>query len=125
MSELLPKHARDVELELGVPGGTAAVEVVVLLLPGGRDGGTVHRTERGGISEIWKLKSGICNRGIPDERRGNPRFEMADDRFKIPEISDKRLANEIAHLPGADKAKIWEPEPSIVYSWGGEGKKAA
>jgi methylamine---glutamate N-methyltransferase subunit A len=31
----------------------------------------------------------------------------------------------IAHLPGADKAKIWEPEPSIVYSWGGEGKKAA
>jgi methylamine---glutamate N-methyltransferase subunit A len=31
----------------------------------------------------------------------------------------------IAHLPGADNAKIWEPEPSIVYSWGGEGKKAA
>jgi methylamine---glutamate N-methyltransferase subunit A len=31
----------------------------------------------------------------------------------------------IAHLPGADKAKIWEPEPSIVYSWGGEGKAAA
>jgi methylamine---glutamate N-methyltransferase subunit A len=25
----------------------------------------------------------------------------------------------IAHLPGADKAKIWEPEPSKVYSWGG------
>jgi methylamine---glutamate N-methyltransferase subunit A len=31
----------------------------------------------------------------------------------------------IAHLPGAEKAKIWEPEPSIVYSWGGDGKKAA
>ncbi|MEP6826589.1 MAG: amidophosphoribosyltransferase, partial [Aestuariivirga sp.] len=25
----------------------------------------------------------------------------------------------IAHLPGADKARIWEPEPAIVYSWGG------
>jgi glutamate synthase domain-containing protein 1 len=25
----------------------------------------------------------------------------------------------IAHLPGADEAKIWEPEPSIVYTWGG------
>ncbi len=24
----------------------------------------------------------------------------------------------IAHLPGADDAKIWEPEPSKVYSWG-------
>ncbi len=24
----------------------------------------------------------------------------------------------IAHLPGADDAKIWEPEPSTVYSWG-------
>jgi len=31
----------------------------------------------------------------------------------------------IAHLPGADKAKIWEPAPSVVYSWGGEGKKKA
>lgn len=31
----------------------------------------------------------------------------------------------IAHLPGADKAKIWEPEPSTVYVWGGEGKAAA
>ena len=25
----------------------------------------------------------------------------------------------IAHLPGADKARIWEPEPATVYSWGG------
>ena len=25
----------------------------------------------------------------------------------------------IAHLPGADTAKIWEPEPTIVYTWGG------
>ena len=24
----------------------------------------------------------------------------------------------IAHLPGADKARIWEPEPATVYSWG-------
>jgi len=31
----------------------------------------------------------------------------------------------IAHLPGADTAKIWEPAPSVVYSWGGEGKKKA
>ena len=24
----------------------------------------------------------------------------------------------IAHLPGADTAKIWEPEPSKIYTWG-------
>jgi methylamine---glutamate N-methyltransferase subunit A len=27
----------------------------------------------------------------------------------------------IAHLPGADDAKIWEPEPSKIYTWGGTG----
>jgi amidophosphoribosyltransferase len=26
----------------------------------------------------------------------------------------------IAHLPGADKARIWEPEPTTVYTWGSE-----
>ncbi len=25
----------------------------------------------------------------------------------------------ISHLPGADDAKIWEPEPATVYTWGG------
>jgi amidophosphoribosyltransferase len=25
----------------------------------------------------------------------------------------------LAHLPGAETAKIWEPEPSTVYTWGG------
>ena len=25
----------------------------------------------------------------------------------------------IAHLPGADNAKIWEPEPCTIYTWGG------
>jgi hypothetical protein len=25
----------------------------------------------------------------------------------------------IAHLPSADKAKIWEPEPVKIYTWGG------
>ena len=25
----------------------------------------------------------------------------------------------IAHLPGADEAKIWEPEPQTIYTWGG------
>ena len=24
----------------------------------------------------------------------------------------------IAHLPGADDARIWEPEPSTIYTWG-------
>lgn len=24
----------------------------------------------------------------------------------------------IAHLPGADDAKIWEPEPTTIYTWG-------
>ena len=26
----------------------------------------------------------------------------------------------LAYLPGADKAKVWEPEPAVVYSWGRE-----
>jgi amidophosphoribosyltransferase len=26
----------------------------------------------------------------------------------------------IAHLPGAEQAKIWEPEPTTVYTWGGQ-----
>jgi amidophosphoribosyltransferase len=25
----------------------------------------------------------------------------------------------IAHLPGADKARIWEPEPQTIYTWEG------
>jgi glutamate synthase domain-containing protein 1 len=25
----------------------------------------------------------------------------------------------IAHLPGADDARIWEPEPSTIYTWEG------
>jgi glutamate synthase domain-containing protein 1 len=25
----------------------------------------------------------------------------------------------IAHLPGADRARIWEPAPQTVYSWEG------
>lgn len=25
----------------------------------------------------------------------------------------------LAGLPGIDKAKVWEPEPGVVYSWGG------
>jgi glutamate synthase domain-containing protein 1 len=25
----------------------------------------------------------------------------------------------IAHLPGSDKAKIWEPAPQTIYNWGG------
>ncbi len=25
----------------------------------------------------------------------------------------------IAHLPGADQAKIWEPAPQTIYNWGG------
>ena len=25
----------------------------------------------------------------------------------------------IAHLPGAEDAKVWEPEPTTIYTWGG------
>ena len=27
----------------------------------------------------------------------------------------------IAHLPGADTARIWEPEPDKIYTWGSGG----
>jgi amidophosphoribosyltransferase len=26
----------------------------------------------------------------------------------------------IAHLPGSDDAKVWEPEPAKIYTWGGQ-----
>ena len=31
----------------------------------------------------------------------------------------------IAPLPGVEAARIWEPEPGIVYSWGRDGMRAA
>lgn len=31
----------------------------------------------------------------------------------------------IAQLPGVEAARIWEPEPGVVYTWGGEGMRAA
>lgn len=31
----------------------------------------------------------------------------------------------IAPLPGVETARIWEPEPGVVYSWGGETARAA
>jgi amidophosphoribosyltransferase len=31
----------------------------------------------------------------------------------------------IAQLPGVENARIWEPEPGVVYTWGGEGMRAA
>ena len=36
-------------------------------------------------------------------------------------VSDQRSTEyrAIAHLPGADDAKIWEPEPTTIYTWGG------
>jgi amidophosphoribosyltransferase len=27
----------------------------------------------------------------------------------------------LVNLPGVDKARVWEPQPATVYSWGGEG----
>jgi amidophosphoribosyltransferase len=31
----------------------------------------------------------------------------------------------ISPLPGVETARIWEPEPGVVYSWGGEAGRAA
>ena len=31
----------------------------------------------------------------------------------------------IAQLPGADKARVWEPEPAKIYTWEGEHKTGA
>lgn len=31
----------------------------------------------------------------------------------------------IAPLPGVDAARIWEPEPGVVYTWGRDGLRAA
>ena len=31
----------------------------------------------------------------------------------------------IAPLPGVESARIWEPEPGTVYSWGGDARRAA
>jgi len=31
----------------------------------------------------------------------------------------------IAPLPGVETARIWEPEPGVVYSWGGDARRVA
>jgi methylamine---glutamate N-methyltransferase subunit A len=31
----------------------------------------------------------------------------------------------IATLPGSDTARIWEPKPQTIYTWGGDGKAVA
>ena len=31
----------------------------------------------------------------------------------------------IAHLPGADDARIWEPEPTTIYTWGADTHERA
>ncbi len=36
----------------------------------------------------------------------------------LEKLSDTEF-RAIAHLPGADTARIWEPEPTTIYTWGG------
>ena len=48
--------------------------------------------------------------------RGEPAV-MAETDDWVAMASEFRS---LAHLPGADVAKVWEPEPGVVYSWGRE-----
>ena len=37
--------------------------------------------------------------------------------FCLPGFASEYRA--LARLPGIDGARVWEPEPATVYSWGG------
>ena len=41
------------------------------------------------------------------------------ERFAVVVGNDVGQPPDVAHLPGADKAKIWEPAPQTIYNWGG------
>ena len=36
----------------------------------------------------------------------------------LPKASEWRA---LAHLPGVEHARIWEPEPEVIYAWSREG----
>lgn len=107
---------------------------------------TENDTEVAAAYMTWKLRSGVpLKQALEDSLKDLDGFftflvgtadgfavvrdPIACKHAVIAETDDwVAMATEyraIAHLPGADKAKIWEPEPSKVYSWGGEGKAAA
>ena len=44
---------------------------------------------------------------------------LAPGLYRWPGLTTPTEFRAIAHLPGADKAKIWEPAPQTIYNWGG------
>jgi glutamate synthase domain-containing protein 1 len=101
---------------------------------------TENDTEVAAAYMTWKLRSGVSlKQALEDSLKDLDGFftflvgtangfavvrdPIACKHAVIAETDDwVAMATEyraIAHLPGADSAKIWEPEPSKVYSWGG------
>lgn len=101
---------------------------------------TENDTEVAAAYMTWKLRSGASLRqtledGIKDldgfytflvgtaDGFAVVRDPIACKHAVLAETGDwVAMATEyraIAHLPGADDAKIWEPEPATVYTWGG------
>ena len=102
---------------------------------------TENDTEVAGAYLTWKLRSGATLRqALEDGIRELDGFytfcigtqngfavvrdPIACKHAILAETDDwVAMATEfraIAHLPGADQARIWEPEPSTIYVWGEE-----
>ena len=102
---------------------------------------TENDTEVAGAYLTWKLRSGATLRqALEDGIRELDGFytfcigtqngfavvrdPIACKHAVLAETDDwVAMATEfraIAYLPGADQAKIWEPEPSTIYVWGEE-----
>ena len=101
---------------------------------------TENDTEVAAAYMTWKLRNGASLRGaLQDALKDLDGFytflvgtadgfavvrdPIACKHAVIAETGDwVAMATEyraIAHLPGADEARIWEPEPATVYTWGG------
>ena len=102
---------------------------------------TENDTEVAGAYLTWKLRSGATLRqALEDGIRELDGFytfcigtqngfavvrdPIACKHAVLAETDDwVAMATEfraIAYLPGADQARIWEPEPSTIYVWGEE-----
>ncbi len=102
---------------------------------------TENDTEVAAAYMTWKLRQGAIAEG--DARGRHQAISTASTRSASARMTDspwcairspasmrslprpttgwrwRPSIRAIAHLPGADKAKIWEPAPQTIYNWGG------
>ena len=106
--------------QLGMPG--ALLPVVILLEVGGGVAvlAGVFTRVAAGVLGLFSLAVGVLAYGdLTDQNQ----FIQLSKHAVMAETDDwVAMATEwraIAHLPGADTARVWEPEPATIYTWGG------